>query len=154
VYTHWGVEYSPATDSEKKLAHEFIDAGAEIVIGSHPHVVQEHEVYKGKNIYYSLGNLIFDQYFSDAVDHGLTLQVPIAGSLIPAGVLEAKLPGSSVPVYFIAERHRFGDRPFFYGYGATAKSQVMSLRITGDVGSWTLTGGTFIFNAVGFLLGT
>src|SRR5260221_13620225 len=40
--------------------------------------------------------------------HPLTLQVPIAGGMVPAGVLEATLPGSSVPVCFIAERHRFG----------------------------------------------
>ncbi|HEV3236269.1 MAG TPA: glycogen synthase [Gemmataceae bacterium] len=52
--------------------------------------------------------------------HPLTLQVRIAGGLVPAGVLEATLPGSSVPVYFIAERHRFGDRPFFYGFGDDA----------------------------------
>lgn len=82
VYTHWGVEYQPATDAQKYLAHSFIDAGAEIVIGSHPHVVQEHEVYKGKYIYYSLGNFIFDQYWNDDVRHGLALQV----SFGPSGV--------------------------------------------------------------------
>ena len=48
--------------------------------------------------------------------HPVTLQVPMGGGAVPAGVLEATLPGSEVPVYFIAERHRFGDRPFFYGY--------------------------------------
>jgi starch synthase len=48
--------------------------------------------------------------------HSVTLQVPFAKTLVPAGVLEAKLPGSEVPVYFIAEWHRFGSRPFFYGY--------------------------------------
>jgi len=78
VYTHWGEEYLPATEREKTLAHAFIDAGADIVIGSHPHVVQEHELYQGKHIYYSLGNLIFDQYFDDAVDHGLMVQVRFA----------------------------------------------------------------------------
>src|SRR5436305_9738566 len=46
----------------------------------------------------------------------LTLQVPMKPGLGPAGVLEAMLPGSEVPVYFIAERHRFGDRQHFYGY--------------------------------------
>jgi starch synthase len=46
----------------------------------------------------------------------VTLRVPMGMGLVPAGVLETTLPGSSVPVYFIAERHRFGDRPFFYGY--------------------------------------
>jgi poly-gamma-glutamate synthesis protein (capsule biosynthesis protein) len=75
VYTHWGEEYVPATDRQKRLAHSFIDAGASIVIGSHPHVVQEHEVYQGRDIYYSLGNMIFDQYFSEAVTHGLMLEV-------------------------------------------------------------------------------
>ena len=48
--------------------------------------------------------------------HPLTLQVPMGTGPIPAGVLEATIPGSNVPVYFIAEQHRFGDRPFFYGY--------------------------------------
>lgn len=43
------------------------------------------------------------------------LQVPVAGSLLPAGVLEGKLPGSDVPVYFIAEKNLF-DRPNVYGY--------------------------------------
>ena len=46
----------------------------------------------------------------------LTLQVPMGGGVTPAGVFEACLPGSQVPVFFVAERQRFGDRPFFYGY--------------------------------------
>jgi starch synthase len=48
--------------------------------------------------------------------HPLTLRVPLGGGTTPAGVLEAMLPGSCVPVYFIAEWQRFGGRPFFYGY--------------------------------------
>jgi len=48
--------------------------------------------------------------------HPLTLQVPMGTGPVTAGVLEATLPGSHVPIYFIAERHSFGDRPFFYGY--------------------------------------
>lgn len=75
IYSHWGEEYKVATGREKMLAHEFIDAGAEMVVGSHPHIVQEHETYRGKYIYYSLGNLIFDQYWNDAVTHGLMLEV-------------------------------------------------------------------------------
>src|SRR3989344_9582650 len=87
VYTHWGIEYAttssarlqvPTIDrsaNSRELAHSFVDAGAEIVIGSHPHVVEESEAYKGKRIYYSLGNFIFDQYFSEDVQHGLLLQV-------------------------------------------------------------------------------
>ncbi|MCE9541589.1 CapA family protein [Candidatus Kaiserbacteria bacterium] len=75
VYTHWGEEYVPATDYEKTLAHEFINAGAEMVVGSHPHVIQEHEIYAGKHIYYSLGNLFFDQYWNADVRTGLLLDV-------------------------------------------------------------------------------
>ena len=75
VYTHWGEEYLPATPWVKELAHQFVDAGASIVIGSHPHVVQAHEVYKRKDIYYSLGNFIFDQYWNDAVRTGLLLDI-------------------------------------------------------------------------------
>lgn len=75
VYTHWGEEYIPATERMKVLAHQFVDAGAAIVIGSHPHVVQEHEEYSGKHIYYSLGNFIFDQYWNDDVRTGLLLSV-------------------------------------------------------------------------------
>jgi len=76
VYTHWGIEYATTSSAySRELAHRFIDEGAEIVIGSHPHVVEEHEMYRGKNIYYSLGNFIFDQYWEDAVRNGLLLRV-------------------------------------------------------------------------------
>jgi len=75
VYAHWGEEYIPAVPRVKELAHEFVDAGAAIVIGSHPHVVQEHELYHGRHIYYSLGNFIFDQYWNEAVRTGLLVHV-------------------------------------------------------------------------------
>ncbi|QQS16140.1 MAG: CapA family protein [Candidatus Moraniibacteriota bacterium] len=78
VYTHWGAEYAPATDEEKRLAHLFVDRGADMIIGSHPHVVQEREVYRGKTIYYSLGNFIFDQYFSSETMRGLLVEASIA----------------------------------------------------------------------------
>jgi poly-gamma-glutamate capsule biosynthesis protein CapA/YwtB (metallophosphatase superfamily) len=75
VYTHWGDEYVPPPPRVKELAHQFVEAGAEIVIGSHPHIVQERELYRGKYIYYSLGNMLFDQYWEDAVRRGLLLRV-------------------------------------------------------------------------------
>lgn len=57
---HWGVEgsYRP-TDAQKTLAHTAIDAGADIVFGHHPHVLQPIEEYNGGIIYYSLGNFSF-----------------------------------------------------------------------------------------------
>jgi len=61
VFPHWGIEYS-LTNSERQseYARYFIDNGADIVIGGHPHVLQNSEEYNGKMIYYSLGNFVFD----------------------------------------------------------------------------------------------
>jgi len=57
---HWGVERSYKSNAtQKAIGHYCIDKGADLVIGHHPHVVQEVEVYKGKPIAYSLGNLVF-----------------------------------------------------------------------------------------------
>ncbi len=59
---HWGTEYSNNADTlQKRLAREYIDAGADAVIGSHPHVLQGMEYYKGKPIIYSLGNFWFNE---------------------------------------------------------------------------------------------
>ncbi|MEN9621922.1 MAG: hypothetical protein RLZZ67_356 [Candidatus Parcubacteria bacterium] len=75
VYTHWGDEYVVANEYQKNLAYRFIDAGADMVVGSHPHVIQESEIYKGKYIFYSLGNFIFDQYWEDSVKTGSGVEV-------------------------------------------------------------------------------
>lgn len=78
VFSHWGIEYSRTpTDRMKTLAHQFVDAGADMVVGSHPHVIEPFETYNGKRIYYSLGNFIFDQYFSEDVRNGLGVDVKI-----------------------------------------------------------------------------
>ncbi len=69
---HWGAEYEPLSNARQRaFAHALIDAGADVIIGHHPHVVEEIEVYKDKPIFYSLGNFIFDQYFSIPTQQGL-----------------------------------------------------------------------------------
>ncbi len=81
VYVHWGEEYElHAGSAQKRAAHQLIESGADVVIGSHPHVVQETEIYQPdltKNrigfIAYSLGNFVFDQY-EDRVKFGLALK--------------------------------------------------------------------------------
>jgi poly-gamma-glutamate synthesis protein (capsule biosynthesis protein) len=77
VYAHWGSEYLPTRNDVRSLAHAFVDARCDAVIGSHPHVVQESETYAGKTIYYSLGNLIFDQYQRNDTKHGLLVSMTI-----------------------------------------------------------------------------
>jgi uncharacterized membrane protein (UPF0127 family) len=65
VSFHWGEEYKKiANERQRKLAKIAIDSGADLVIGHHPHVIQDIEKYKDKFIFYSLGNFIFDQNFS------------------------------------------------------------------------------------------
>lgn len=60
VYVHWGVERQELPESyQQTMARQYIDSGADMVIGAHPHIWQGIEFYKGKPIAYSLGNLIF-----------------------------------------------------------------------------------------------
>jgi poly-gamma-glutamate synthesis protein (capsule biosynthesis protein) len=61
-YLHWGWEYEPANDRQKQSARLMIDAGADLVVGGHPHVTQSVEYYQGKLIAYSLGNFAFDGF--------------------------------------------------------------------------------------------
>lgn len=64
-FMHWGQEHEPrANDRQRQLARLMIDAGADAVVGAHPHIVQDTEVYKGKPIIYSLGNFVFDGFSS------------------------------------------------------------------------------------------
>jgi poly-gamma-glutamate synthesis protein (capsule biosynthesis protein) len=61
IILHWGAEY--ATDpmpEQRYYARKLIDAGADVIIGHHPHVIQPTEIYKDKHIFYSLGNFVFD----------------------------------------------------------------------------------------------
>lgn len=78
VILHWGNEYQGKSSIfQQQLARKIIDAGADLIIGAHPHVVQEIEEYKGKLIFYSLGNFIFDQYFSKETQESLAVGVEI-----------------------------------------------------------------------------
>lgn len=62
-FMHWGVEHEPLADAHQRaLARVMIDAGADAVIGSHPHVTQDVETYRGKPLIYSLGNFVFDSF--------------------------------------------------------------------------------------------
>jgi poly-gamma-glutamate capsule biosynthesis protein CapA/YwtB (metallophosphatase superfamily) len=75
---HWGVEYETRSSQEQQeRAKEFIDAGVDVVIGHHPHVAQEIERYGDGWIIYSLGNFIFDQYFSEETMRGLVADIQI-----------------------------------------------------------------------------
>jgi AmmeMemoRadiSam system protein B len=98
---HAGVEYNAGfTSHQQEVAHAFVDAGADAVIGTHPHIVEPLEIYKGKAIFYSLGNFMFDQNFSFATTHGLAVQMTWAGSemrytLVPVTMKDEEVSFSS-----------------------------------------------------------
>jgi poly-gamma-glutamate synthesis protein (capsule biosynthesis protein) len=78
VSIHWGDEYKTTNNKRQEtLAKKAVDAGAKLVIGHHPHVTQNTEVYKDSLIVYSLGNFIFDQKFSVATMQGMLLELKL-----------------------------------------------------------------------------
>jgi poly-gamma-glutamate capsule biosynthesis protein CapA/YwtB (metallophosphatase superfamily) len=77
VSLHWGVEYKTVANSQQiGLAHALIDAGADLILGHHPHVVQGLELYKDRLIVYSMGDFVFDHY-SRITGEAFVLQVSL-----------------------------------------------------------------------------
>jgi len=78
VSIHWGEEYQlKSSSSQRQLARRMIAAGADIVVGHHPHVVQEIELVQGKPVFYSLGNFIFDQQSIPETQEGLIVGLAV-----------------------------------------------------------------------------
>lgn len=76
VSMHHGIEYTTKpTKAQVEFAHAAIDAGAALVIGHHPHVIQPKESYHNGVIFYSLGNFVFDQFQREATQHGEIAEV-------------------------------------------------------------------------------
>ena len=91
VSFHWGTEYTGQAGSEQRsLAHAAIDAGADLVLGHHPHVIQGLEIYKNRLIAYSLGDFVFDHY-SRQTGEAFVLRV----TLTTGGIVAVEV----VPVY-------------------------------------------------------
>ena len=83
VYPHWGTEYSPRPfAAQQALARSIVDAGADMVIGNHAHWVGAMEIYKGRPIWYALGNFVFDQDWSEPTMEGITLELTFDGSTL------------------------------------------------------------------------
>jgi len=69
VFMHWGDEYTTIiSDSQRDIGKKLIDAGADFVIGSHAHIIQPAEIYRGKVIFYGLGNFVMDQGWNRTKD--------------------------------------------------------------------------------------
>ena len=104
IYFHWGAEYQDyPLRYQRELAHKSIDAGADLVLGAHPHVIQGLEVYKKKLIAYSLGDFVFDHY-SRKTGETFVLRVNLSSK---NGTLKAEI----IPVYITAS----GQPTLVYG---------------------------------------
>jgi len=80
ISVHWGHEYSQYPSPEQvELAHRLAEAGASLVLGHHPHVVQGIEAYGGAIIAYSLGNFVFDMNWSEETRSSMILQTETRG---------------------------------------------------------------------------
>jgi poly-gamma-glutamate synthesis protein (capsule biosynthesis protein) len=82
AYLHWGVEYETFShESQQAFAATLASLGIDLIVGHHPHVVQEVAQVGDAVVFYSLGNFIFDQYFSPAVQEGLIIVLEPEGGL-------------------------------------------------------------------------
>jgi poly-gamma-glutamate synthesis protein (capsule biosynthesis protein) len=99
VAMHAGNEYtSEPTEAQVNFAHAAIDAGAGLVVGSHPHWLQRYERYRGGLIFYSLGNFVFDLDSSPDVQVGAAVKVYIAANnVVWAEVIPVEIENGCCP---------------------------------------------------------
>jgi poly-gamma-glutamate synthesis protein (capsule biosynthesis protein) len=96
VSVHWGQEYMRFPDSSQvDRAHALVDAGADVVFGHHPHVLQPVECYKGALIFYSLGNFVFDQEGEKETESmiatvSLRKGMPYEAELVPMRIIRSR----------------------------------------------------------------
>lgn len=85
VLPHWGTQYTTRTVADqRRVGRALVDAGADIVVGGHPHWVQGVEIHRGAPIAYSLGNYVFDMDFSRETQEGAFLELVFWGHELKA----------------------------------------------------------------------
>jgi poly-gamma-glutamate synthesis protein (capsule biosynthesis protein) len=104
VSPHWGKEYIATPEPwQVDFAHESVDAGADIFVGGHAHWPKGVEVYKGKPIFYGVGNFLFDQSWSEETSTGIFAEItlyrdrPIQFRPVPFIILDYAQPNFLVP---------------------------------------------------------
>ena len=90
VGIHWGEEYQDkANKFQREWTKKLVEVGADVIVGHHPHWVQDSESTNGKPVYYSLGNFVFDQMWSEKTREGLLIKLTFRDGVL---VDEEKLP--------------------------------------------------------------
>ncbi|MEA4849239.1 MAG: CapA family protein [Clostridiaceae bacterium] len=97
VSFHWGKEFDDyPSEMQREMAHATIERGADIIIGHHPHVLQSVEEYKGKLIFYSLGNFVFDRQLPEGTDESVIIDITVDRSgwkkarIVPVGIADCR----------------------------------------------------------------
>jgi poly-gamma-glutamate synthesis protein (capsule biosynthesis protein) len=99
VVPHWGWEYEKIASSQQQtLAHLMIDSGADAVVGGHPHVTQNIEIYKNKPIIYSLGNFVFNGFHDKETTTGwIALLTLTANAEVKWKTITVRIDKNGVP---------------------------------------------------------
>ncbi len=101
VFNHWGHENDTSVLAlQRRFAHELIDAGADLVVGTHAHVLQDTERYRGKLIAYGLGNFVFSgmtAYEPNRLGAMLAIEVDPARRALAARLQRTKLDADGAP---------------------------------------------------------
>lgn len=144
VFPHWGEEYKKTPHIEQvRLARVWTDAGADAIIGAHPHVIQQitrRTTLDGRvvPIFYSLGNFIFDQYFSFDTTHGIAVEIEFPQTksiLINASSNSSTSTSTSTLIQSgVAQSAQYKILPFSsVGTKVSIPSSTSTVRIFGDI---------------------
>jgi poly-gamma-glutamate synthesis protein (capsule biosynthesis protein) len=135
VAPHWGKEYIATPEPwQVKYAHAAVDAGADIVVGDHAHWPKGIEVYKGKPIFYGVGNFLFDQSWSEETSTGIFAEITLYGDRpiqfrpVPFIMLDYAQPNFLVP-------DGGGDRALRHIFSASLGPEFSAGRANGSPGS-------------------
>jgi len=116
MFPHWGREYQNlASKGQRKLAETWMTAGVDLVIGSHPHWAGAIEEVDGRLVFYTLGNLVFDQTWSEATMEGLVLELTFQGDRLVQAWLH--------PTFIMSEA-----QPNLLDYGAGGSELLAKVR--------------------------
>ncbi len=102
VYVHWGEEYQQMqSQSQRNIATQLAEIGVDMIVGHHPHVMQGVEYINNTLVFYSLGNFLFDQYFSAEVQNGLMLALQIKPQTFEVAVIPVSSENSKVKPFIL-----------------------------------------------------
>jgi poly-gamma-glutamate synthesis protein (capsule biosynthesis protein) len=104
VMIHWGVELEVRPRAYQiRQAHRMIDAGADVIVGSHPHILQPMETYRDRPIFYSLGNLVWPRVSEEASATAVAEVLVAPDGTIEARMLPAEILSDGHPVIMLAD---------------------------------------------------